>query len=255
MSRQVVDCGPPNASALTAPKPTIVVDVSSPGTAVFDCGAKLREYEGVDGIDTVLQIESEIALVKVSRPQQGGTWTEKTIEDYAVAIPLPSLARSITLNEIYDTLDTRPRPTPASRQERRNSGRQSPPTRLKAAVARIAGAIGRLLRVQRFVRPGRRGSGNQGRPSIGNLVALDTLDWDCARPGTTPGRDGPAILRFANHASCMVAGQRSWALGCAHQGCRGECQLRQRTAPPTRHVSMSRSLKSLTLLRDISKHR
>jgi Uma2 family endonuclease len=37
----VVDCGPPNAAAMIASKPTIIVEVSSPGTAVFDYGAKL----------------------------------------------------------------------------------------------------------------------------------------------------------------------------------------------------------------------
>jgi Uma2 family endonuclease len=40
----VVDCGPRNAQALTASKPTIVVEVFAPGTAVFDHSAKLREY-------------------------------------------------------------------------------------------------------------------------------------------------------------------------------------------------------------------
>jgi Uma2 family endonuclease len=106
----VVDCGPPNAAAMIASKPTIIVEVSSPGTAVFDYGAKLREYQGVESVDTVIQIESEIALVKVHRRQKDGTWTEETFEEFDVAIPLPSLATSVTLNEIYDTLEVKPRP-------------------------------------------------------------------------------------------------------------------------------------------------
>ncbi|MGY3582056.1 Uma2 family endonuclease [Bradyrhizobium sp. USDA 4341] len=106
----VVDCGPPNAAAMTASKPTLLVEVSSPGSAVFDYGAKLREYQGVESVDTVIQIESEIALVKVHRRQKDGTWTEETFEQFDVAIPLPSLATSITLDEIYDTLEVKPRP-------------------------------------------------------------------------------------------------------------------------------------------------
>jgi Uma2 family endonuclease len=106
----VVDCGSPNPTALMASRPTMVVEVSSSGTAVFDYGAKLREYQGVESIDTVLQIESEIALVKVHRRREDGTWTEETVEEFDMAISLPSLAVSITLNEIYDTLDVRPRP-------------------------------------------------------------------------------------------------------------------------------------------------
>lgn len=99
----VVDCGPPDAEAMTASEPRIIVEVSSPGNAVFD-GARVREYQDLESVDTVVQIESEIALVKVHRRQQGGTWTNDTIEAFDVAIPLPSLGASITLNEIYDTL-------------------------------------------------------------------------------------------------------------------------------------------------------
>lgn len=40
----------------------------------------------------------------VHRRQNDGTWSEETIEEFEVAIPLPSLATSITLNEIYDGL-------------------------------------------------------------------------------------------------------------------------------------------------------
>ncbi len=106
----VVDCGPANAAALTASRPTIVVEVSSSGTAVFDYGAKLREYQSVESIETILQIESEIALVTIHRRQDDGTWTETTVEEFETLITLPSLAMSITPNDIYDTLDVRPRP-------------------------------------------------------------------------------------------------------------------------------------------------
>jgi Uma2 family endonuclease len=102
----VVDCGSPNAAAMTASKPTIIVEISSPDTPV--CGAKLREYQHVESVDTVMQIESEIAMVKVHRRQNDGTWTEET-KEFDVPIPLPSLAASITLNEIYDTIEVTPR--------------------------------------------------------------------------------------------------------------------------------------------------
>lgn len=106
----VVDCVPPNPASLTASRPTLVVEVSSPGTAVFDYGAKLREYQGVASIDTVLQIESELALVKIHQRQVDGTWTEDTIEQFDVPISIPGLDMSLTLNDIYDTVDVRPRP-------------------------------------------------------------------------------------------------------------------------------------------------
>jgi Uma2 family endonuclease len=105
----VVDCGPRNAQAMTASKPVIVVEVFAPGTAV-DYSAKLREYRSLESVDTVIQIESEMVLVKIYRRQQDGTWTEETVEEFDVDIPLSSLATSIRLNEIYDALNVRPRP-------------------------------------------------------------------------------------------------------------------------------------------------
>jgi Uma2 family endonuclease len=106
----VVDCGPRNAQALTASKPTIVVEVFAPETAVFDHSAKLREYRTVESIGMVIQIESEMVLVKVHRRQQDGTWTEETVEKTDVGIHLPPIATSITINEIYDALDVRSQP-------------------------------------------------------------------------------------------------------------------------------------------------
>jgi hypothetical protein len=61
----------------------------------------------VETVDTVIQIEAEMVLVKVHRRQQDGTWTEETVEEFDVDTPLSSLATSITLNEIYDALNVR----------------------------------------------------------------------------------------------------------------------------------------------------
>lgn len=106
----VVDCGPPDPSAKTASRPTFIVEVTSPGTSFVDYGDKLREYQRLESVDTVMQIESEFVLVKVHRRQSDGTWTDETVEDFGVAIPIPSIGASITLDEVYDTLDLRPRP-------------------------------------------------------------------------------------------------------------------------------------------------
>ena len=106
----VVDCGPPDPSARMASNPTVIVEVTSPGTSFVDYGDKLREYQRLKSVDMVMQIESEIVLVKVHRRQSDGTWTDETIEDFGVDIQIPSMGTSITLNDVYDTLDLRPRP-------------------------------------------------------------------------------------------------------------------------------------------------
>ena len=106
----VVDCGPPDPSAKMASRQTVIVEVSSPGTSFVDYGDKLREYQRLESVDTVMQIESEFVLVKVHRRLSDGNWADETVEDFGVAIPIPSMGASITLDDVYDTLDLRPRP-------------------------------------------------------------------------------------------------------------------------------------------------
>lgn len=104
----VIDCGPPNPSAVTASAPTIIVEVSSPGTAVFDYGVKLREYQQLPSVEVVIQIESELAFVKVHARSDEG-WRETTYESMDDIIDLPRLSTSLSLRDVYDTLDVRPR--------------------------------------------------------------------------------------------------------------------------------------------------
>lgn len=106
----VVDCGPPDPLAQMASRPTVIVEVTSPGTSFVDYGDKLREYQRLQSVDMVMQIESEFVLVKVHRRQSDGIWKDETIEDFGVVIPIPTIDASITLNDVYDTLDLRPRP-------------------------------------------------------------------------------------------------------------------------------------------------
>jgi Uma2 family endonuclease len=103
----VVDRGPRDAEAMTASKPVVVVEVLAGSSAVFDRSAKLREYQSVESVDTVIQIAAEKIHVEIHRKQQEGTWTEEAIAEFEVEIQLPALSTSISLNEIYDSLDPR----------------------------------------------------------------------------------------------------------------------------------------------------
>ena len=78
---------------MTASKPTIIVEVSSPGTAVFDYGAKLREYQGVESVETVMQISRKLLSLKYTdgkRTQHGPRRRSKN---------LTSLFRSVVGND------------------------------------------------------------------------------------------------------------------------------------------------------------
>jgi Uma2 family endonuclease len=105
----VVDCGPRSSASKIVSSPAIIVEISSPTTAYVDYGAKLREYQALESVQTYVQIESEFALVTVHSRQSDGSWTHKEVEDFETAIDFPSIATSVTLKDIYDTVDVHPR--------------------------------------------------------------------------------------------------------------------------------------------------
>lgn len=91
----VVDCGPPDPSARMASNPTVIVEVTSPGTSFVDYGDKLRQYQKLKSVEMVVQIESEIVLVKVHRRQSEGTGPMKRSKTAgAISRFLPWVLRS-----------------------------------------------------------------------------------------------------------------------------------------------------------------
>ncbi|WAP67327.1 Uma2 family endonuclease [Jiella pelagia] len=106
----VVDCGPPDANAKEASRPTIVVEVSSPGTLTTDLADKLEEYRGREDIRVIVLVEPDVVSVRVYRRDQDGVWFIEKYDDLADTIRLPEIDARLALSAIYDTLDPRQRP-------------------------------------------------------------------------------------------------------------------------------------------------
>lgn len=106
----MVDCGPPDYDALIASSPTVIVEVSSPGTAQVDAVVKLDEYRRLPTVQAVIQVEPDFVLVSVHRRGSGADWQTEIYESLDDVIALPALGGSLALADIYDTLSVKPRP-------------------------------------------------------------------------------------------------------------------------------------------------
>jgi len=106
----VVDCGPPDPDAMVAESPTLVVEVSSPGTSSVDTTDKLDEYREHPAVRLIMFVEPSSVLVKLYRRDSEGAWWSEKYDDLANVIHMPEIGASLELSEIYDTLMPRNRP-------------------------------------------------------------------------------------------------------------------------------------------------
>ncbi len=106
----VVDCGPADPSAKAAIRPTVVVEVSSPGTLAVDLTDKMDEYQVQDDIRVILLVEPDVIFVKVYRRDMHGLWTIERYDGLDQTVALPEIDASVSLRDVYDTLDPKSRP-------------------------------------------------------------------------------------------------------------------------------------------------
>ena len=114
----VVDCGPPDPSAREAARPTIVVEVSSPGTLTIDLTDKLDEYQALDDVRVIIRVEPDVISVKVYRRDIQDLWAVERFDDLLQSVELPEVGASLRLTDIYDTLEPEARPRLRIVQER-----------------------------------------------------------------------------------------------------------------------------------------
>lgn len=106
----VVDCGSPVPSARQAIRPILVVEIASPGTFAVDLTDKLDEYQRHEDIQVIMLVEPDIISLRVYRRDTHGLWNVEKYDGLGDVIDLPEIGSSISLADIYDTLNPTIRP-------------------------------------------------------------------------------------------------------------------------------------------------
>ena len=94
-----VELDPEDKTGQTAINPTVLVEVLSPTTEVYDCGEKLEHYKQITSLQEVMLVHHDARRVVVWR-RTGSGWSSTEYTDHAV-VELRSIDCKLGINEIY----------------------------------------------------------------------------------------------------------------------------------------------------------
>ena len=105
-----VDCGKPDENSLMADKPSLVVEVLSPTTGGFDLTVKLAEYQALSSLDFILFVDTESPTVHLYRRSADRLWQDAVLKGLDALVELKKMKISVSLRDIYEGLQFRPKP-------------------------------------------------------------------------------------------------------------------------------------------------
>lgn len=86
-------------SRLTVVNPTVLVEVLSPGTAAYDRGEKLANYQRIPSLRDVVLVAHDERLVEVWHRDAAGAWTRREARSGVIAIE--SIGCTLDVAEVY----------------------------------------------------------------------------------------------------------------------------------------------------------
>lgn len=103
----VVDCGRRDDQAMQATAPTLVIEILSPSTRLFDSHRKVSEYKSHPDIRFILLIDTDsVCLLLHSRTADG--WRETLYDDLEQVVAFPDIGASLALGDVYFGLQFEP---------------------------------------------------------------------------------------------------------------------------------------------------
>jgi len=85
----------------TLVNPTVIVEVLSKSTAIYERGAKSKQFRKIESLQALILVEQDSPVVEVYRRQPEGNWLLTEATDLSESIAIQPLGISIPLSEIY----------------------------------------------------------------------------------------------------------------------------------------------------------
>lgn len=104
----VVDCGRRDDESMFASEPVLVIEVLSPSTRSFDSHRKVLEYKSNPEIRYILLVDTN-NVGCLLHYRDGEAWAEIIRDSVGTTVEFPAIGVIISLDEIYDGLDFKPR--------------------------------------------------------------------------------------------------------------------------------------------------
>ena len=99
-----VTCAPPERGQRLLQDPLLIVEVLSPGTALYDRQTKVADYRRILSVQEILLIDSASVFAEVLR-RSGDRWITEIVQGRQATLSLASIGLDVAMSELYEGID------------------------------------------------------------------------------------------------------------------------------------------------------
>lgn len=109
-----VTCTSPQPGQQLLADPVLIVEILSPGTALYDRQTKVADYRRIASVQEILLIDSASVFAEILR-RAGEQWITELVQGPEATLTLTSIGLSIAMSDLYEGIeipDAAPHPGP-----------------------------------------------------------------------------------------------------------------------------------------------
>jgi Uma2 family endonuclease len=99
-----VTCTPPERGQQLLQDPLLIVEILSPGTALYDRQTKVSDYRRIPSVQEILLIDSASIFAEVLR-REGDRWITEIVRGPQATLSLASVGLTAAMSELYEGID------------------------------------------------------------------------------------------------------------------------------------------------------
>jgi Uma2 family endonuclease len=99
-----VTCTPPERGQQLLQDPLLIVEILSPGTALYDRQTKVSDYRRIPSVQEILLIDSASIFAEVLR-REGDRWITEIVRGPQAILSLASIGLTAAMSELYEGID------------------------------------------------------------------------------------------------------------------------------------------------------
>ena len=99
-----VTCTPPGRGQQLPQDPLLIVEILSPGTALYDRQTKVSDYRRIPSVQEILLMDSASIFAEVLR-REGDRWITEIVRGPQATLSLASVGLTAAMSELYEGID------------------------------------------------------------------------------------------------------------------------------------------------------
>ena len=99
-----VTCTPPERGQQLLQDPLLIIEILSPGTALYDRQTKVSDYRRIPSVQEILLIDSASIFAEVLR-REGDRWITEIVRSPQATLSLASIGLTAVMSELYEEID------------------------------------------------------------------------------------------------------------------------------------------------------